>query len=234
MYVSNKRNCINVSFLFDKNKVAKNALLDSGATNNFVDQRMVNCLRIPICCLSTSYILYNVDKTENKSGQITHYVDLEITRGIQTHVQWFYVANLGTNCFILGFPWLYEFNPEINWRQHTANGLPLHLQPMKKTAEDTLAASLVRTANNMHNRMAWTREWEDGDEIIINRTNFAQEWAIEANQSKNLEAIQEEYRCYGFLYPYNMLSQLGTWACIWLLPHTIKEPCCLTCFLTCY
>ena len=28
--------------------------------------------------------------------------------------------------------------------------------------------------------------------------------------------------CYGFLYPYDMLSQLGTWACIWLLPHTVK------------
>ena len=46
----------------------------------------------------------------------------------------------------------------------------------------------------MHNRMAWTQEWEDGDKIIINRTNFTQEWAIEANQSKNLEAIPEEYR----------------------------------------
>jgi hypothetical protein len=27
-----------------------------------------------------------------------------------------------------------------------------------------------------------------------------------------------------------MLSQLGTWACIWLLLHTVKEPRCLTCF----
>ena len=36
--------------------------------------------------------------------------------------------------------------------------------------------------------------------------------------------------CYGFLYPYDMLSQLGTWVCIWLLPHAIEEPCYLTCF----
>ena len=35
-------------------------------------------------------------------------------------------------------------------------------------------------------------EWE-GDEIIINQTNFAQEWAIEANWNKHLEAIPEEY-----------------------------------------
>ena len=37
-------------------------------------------------------------------------------------------------------------------------------------------------------------------------------------------------KCYGFLYPYNALSQLGTWVCIWLLPHAVKEPHCLTCF----
>ena len=74
-----------------------------------------------------------------------------------------------------------------------ANGLPLHLCPMTKTAEDMLASNLVQTAKEMHSRLAWTREWEEGDEIIINRTNFAQEWAIEANQNKHLEAIPEEY-----------------------------------------
>ena len=29
--------------------------------------------------------------------------------------------------------------------------------------------------------------------------------------------------CYGFLYPYDTLNQLGTWACIWLLPHAVKR-----------
>jgi hypothetical protein len=114
MYVSDRKNCINVRFLFDKKKVAKNALLDSSATNNFINQRMVECLHISTQCLPKLQILYNVDKTKNKSEQITHYVDLEITRGSQVQVQRFYVANLGTDRFILGFPWLYEFNPEIN------------------------------------------------------------------------------------------------------------------------
>ena len=150
MYVSDRKNCINVSFTFDKNKVAENALLDSGATNNFINQRMVNRLHISTQCLAKPRILYNVNKTENKSGRITHYVDLEITRGTQIQVQRFYIANLGTNRFIMGFPWLYEFNPEIDWRRHMANGLPLHLCPTMKTAEDTLAANLVRTAKDMH------------------------------------------------------------------------------------
>ena len=87
MYVSNTKNCINVSFIFDKNKVAEKALLDSGATDNFINQRTVNRLHISTRCLDRPHILYNINKTENKSGRITHYVDLEITRGTQIRVQ---------------------------------------------------------------------------------------------------------------------------------------------------
>ena len=154
MYVSDRKNCINISFAFDKNKVAEKALLDSGATDNFINQRTVNRLHISTQRLAKPRILYNVNKTENKSRRITHYVDLEITWGMQTQVQRFYIANLGTDRFILGFPWLYEFNPDIDWRQHTANGLRLHLCPMTKMAEDTLASNLVRTAKDMHSRLA--------------------------------------------------------------------------------
>ena len=47
MYVSETRNCVNVSFTFNKTKVAEQALLDSGATDNFIDQRTVERLHIP-------------------------------------------------------------------------------------------------------------------------------------------------------------------------------------------
>ena len=150
MYISEKKNCINISFTFNKNKVAEQVLLDSGATNNFIDQKTATRLNIPTQRLDRPHILYNVDKTENRGGRITHYADLEITRGIQIRTQRFYIANLGADRFILGFPWLYEFNPEIDWRQHTANGLPLHLRPTTKIAGDTMASNLVRTAKDMH------------------------------------------------------------------------------------
>ena len=86
MYVSKKKNCINISFIFDKNKVAEQALLDSGATDNFIDQRTMDRLNISTRRLARPRILYNVDKTENRSGQITYYVGLEITREIQIQV----------------------------------------------------------------------------------------------------------------------------------------------------
>ena len=82
MYVSNK-NCVNVTFFFDKQTVAETALLDSGATDNFIDQETVKCLHIHTQHLPQPHILYNVNKTENKSGRITHYVNLKITRELQ-------------------------------------------------------------------------------------------------------------------------------------------------------
>ena len=87
MYVSDRKNCVNVSFIFNSNKVVETALLDSGATDNFIDQRTVNHLQISTRHLKRPRILYNIDRTENKSGRITHYVDLEITRGSQIRVQ---------------------------------------------------------------------------------------------------------------------------------------------------
>ena len=65
MYVSETRNCINVSFTFNDTKVAEKALLDSGATDNFIDQRTVKRLNIPMRRLDQPCILYNIDKTEN-------------------------------------------------------------------------------------------------------------------------------------------------------------------------
>ena len=87
MYVSEKKNCINISFTFDKNKVAEQALLDSGTTDNFIDQRTMDRLNISTRRLTRPHILYNVDKTKNRSGRITHYVDLEIMREMQIQVQ---------------------------------------------------------------------------------------------------------------------------------------------------
>ena len=61
MYVSETRNCVNVSFTFDKTKVAEQALLDSGATDNFIDQRTIKHLHIPTQRLDRPRILYNIE-----------------------------------------------------------------------------------------------------------------------------------------------------------------------------
>ena len=52
------------------------ALLDSGATENFIDKRMVKTLGLGTRLLSSPLDIHNVDRTLNREGRITHYADL--------------------------------------------------------------------------------------------------------------------------------------------------------------
>ena len=54
------------------------ALLDSGATENFMNLGYAKWLRLPIKQLPEPRPMYNVDGTENKSGKLEYYTDLQI------------------------------------------------------------------------------------------------------------------------------------------------------------
>jgi hypothetical protein len=54
------------------------ALVDSGATENFMNLGYAKWLRLPIKKLAFERNLYNVDETENKSGKLKNYTDLEV------------------------------------------------------------------------------------------------------------------------------------------------------------
>src|ERR1700678_4089157 len=58
----------------------------------------------------------NVDGTENKRGTIKQYVDLTFTINGQPQTPRLFLTGLGKQRIILGFPWLQEQHPIINWR----------------------------------------------------------------------------------------------------------------------
>ena len=66
--------------------------------------------------LETPLRAYNVDGTENKRGTIKTYVKLDLEINGQTTATELLVTGLGKERIILGFPWLSEHNPDINWR----------------------------------------------------------------------------------------------------------------------
>ena len=93
-------------------------LIDSGAGEQFIDQNYVKKERFKIHQLPTTIQLqaFNVDGTENKRGTIKTYVDLELEingRKIKTQLL---ITGLGKERIILGFPWLNQQNPDINWK----------------------------------------------------------------------------------------------------------------------
>jgi len=66
--------------------------------------------------LETPLRAYNVDGTENKQGTIKTYVNLDLKINGRRTTTKLLVTGLGKERIILGFPWLNEHNPSINWK----------------------------------------------------------------------------------------------------------------------
>ena len=92
------------------------ALLDSGATENFMNLEYARWLQLPIKRLLQPRPLYNVDGSENKSGCLLFYTDLQVWTGQQTTNLRFFLSDLGEQKAILGYPWFAAFQPRIDWK----------------------------------------------------------------------------------------------------------------------
>jgi hypothetical protein len=91
------------------------ALLDSGTMENFINPDYARELKLPIEELIEPCKVFNVDRTQNRHGQITHYTDLEVRTGDQTQTMHFFLTNLGEQKVILGYPWFAAVQPIIDW-----------------------------------------------------------------------------------------------------------------------
>jgi hypothetical protein len=73
------------------------ALLDSGATENFINISYAQKLNLPIQRLTQERRLFNVDRTPNKAGTLKYYTDIVTRTGTKcTHLCYF-LTNLGDN-----------------------------------------------------------------------------------------------------------------------------------------
>ena len=105
------------------------ALIDSGAGGKFINWKYAERLGLPIQTLEKPIMARNMDGTLNKTGMITSYVDLAVKIDEQIMDIQLLVTGLGNQKIILGFPWLNEHNPDINWK--TGEFKWRHLRPLK-------------------------------------------------------------------------------------------------------
>jgi len=84
-------------------KVETNALIDSGAEGEFIDQNYARKLGIKQMALEEPIKVLNVDGTQNKRGTITHYMELDLQIGERIKRQRLYITGLGKQKIILGF-----------------------------------------------------------------------------------------------------------------------------------
>ena len=57
----------------------KKALVDSGATDNFIHPTFARKLGLTMTPLERPKCIYNIDNTSNKVGSITHSLELKVT-----------------------------------------------------------------------------------------------------------------------------------------------------------
>ena len=93
------------------------ALLNSGATENFINLAYVKWLQLPIKQLPEPRPVLNVDGTENKSSKLKYYTDLNIRIGQNTTTLRFFLSDLGEHKVILGYPWFVVTQPRIDWKK---------------------------------------------------------------------------------------------------------------------
>jgi hypothetical protein len=98
------------------------ALVDSGAMENFVDRNLVERLRLGTRPLERPIKLRNIDGTYNTTGEIMHYIDLMMCRADKKVKERFYITGLSGIELILGYPWLRDFNPQVDWPTNTLPG----------------------------------------------------------------------------------------------------------------
>ncbi|GLB39417.1 putative zinc ion binding [Lyophyllum shimeji] len=91
------------------------ALLDSGTSGLFLHIRFVREHGITTRTLSRPIPVKNVDGTANAAGAITEVVDLVLRYNGHSERVVFAVTDLGEQDMILGYTWLKEHNPEIDW-----------------------------------------------------------------------------------------------------------------------
>ncbi|GLB45948.1 putative retrotransposable element tf2 155 kda protein type 1-like [Lyophyllum shimeji] len=97
------------------------ALLDSGASGLFLHIRFVREHGITTRTLSRPIPVKNVDGTANAAGAITEVVDLVLRYNGHSERVVFAVTDLGEQDMILGYTWLKEHNPEIDWAAGTVS-----------------------------------------------------------------------------------------------------------------
>jgi hypothetical protein len=79
VFISNRKSMTIRTFIHLKSKRAETvALLDSGATENFMNLDYAKYLQLPIQCLKEPRKLYNVDGTPNQSGELQYFTNLQV------------------------------------------------------------------------------------------------------------------------------------------------------------
>ena len=110
---------IPVSFHTALKTAELSTFLDSEATECFVSQRFIDTHKLGTRLLTIPRKLQNADGSPNAGGGLTHFTELEVFTGDTPHKLQFYIADMGPDDLVLGYPWFAATNAQPNWAKGT-------------------------------------------------------------------------------------------------------------------
>jgi len=93
------------------------ALLDCRATGSFIDRDFIHSKGMNTRTLSCNIPVFNVDGSPNEAGQISEVVDVVLRYKTHSERMLLAVSGLGKQSLILGYDWLKDHNPRIDWEK---------------------------------------------------------------------------------------------------------------------
>jgi predicted aspartyl protease len=169
VYVS-RRKSIKIDLLIHtkQKRAIQKALLDSGATECFIHPKVVKQLHLQKTKLTRPRKVKNMDGTLNQSGEVTEGVTLVVKHNGKPRRHLFYMANIGKDDLILGYPFLEATDPIINWKEGTIDGTIILLTTKSHQQQESgerrplwLAKTTTATQLAMEAALTKKKEWHD-------------------------------------------------------------------------
>ena len=165
----------------------KKALVDSGATDNFIHPAFAKRLGLTMTPLEKPKRIYNIDNTSNKLGSITHSLELKVTTKGVDKIMRFLVTDIGNEDILLGYPWLAMFEPKFRWKDAIieTQALPIIIASTHPVESRTVIVGL----QSQEEKDTIIRELEETTTI----RGIATELAIQAGEGKKTVEIPAVY-----------------------------------------
>jgi hypothetical protein len=172
----------------------KRILVDLGATDNFIHPKLIKRLGLGMQSLDRTRKIWNIDGTNNRGGELTHFVDLEVRTGKQEEKMCFLVTDLGTEDLILGYPWLAHFEPKFSWKDAAIDteSLPIMIRSLdwrKARIRPTIATTIAEQLSII-DKEAILLQLEQDCQI----RGISTDLAIEGKQYTKLVEVPKEYK----------------------------------------
>ena len=158
----------------------------------------------------------NIDSTANKDGEILEAVDLLVDNNRKSATHAFFIANIGQDDYILGYPFYEASTPNIDWHGARIEGIT------SISTTDALSwTPMVKGTCQQNSTPAWVHSipgWEEGDEIWlqtqVTKTTVASELAQKAtDKMKRMwqEIVPKWYHHHGKVFLEEASEQFPNW-----------------------